>query len=265
MFCPNCGGQLPENARFCSECGEKLESQQSAPQQSVPQQGMPQQGMPQQGMPQSVFQQSVPQQAGWQQGGQAGMPFSTMGGMPKKGKKLKIVIGVIVALVVIIGGLVGYSAFCKHRTYESKNGKFSANVGGAQFTINGKLYSGSFYCSPRGVIKMTGGGFPSERVSFQLDVPKSWMKTGKTINLGSLGDGAVLKLWVGNDSASTEDFYWVPEDMKISLESISSAGIRMPGADSAFLPFGVCKISFRIQYYYDGELCNLEGFGVAMY
>lgn len=77
----------------------------------------------------------------------------------------------------------------------------------------------------------------------QLNVPKSWMKTGKTVNLGSLGDGAVLMLWIGNDSASTEDFYWGPEDMKISLENIS----------------------FRIQYYYDGELCTLEGFGVAMY
>lgn len=238
MICPNCGTQLPDQARFCGVCGAAL------------------------------VQQSAPQQAAWQQGMQTGMPVPPMGGQPKKGKKLKTVLSVIAVLAVLIGGLVGYSVFCMKRTYESDNGKYSAEVGYAELSINGNHRGGAFFsCDPDGVIVlnfMRGYAYSEDNVYFRLEVPKSWMKTGRKVKLSDLRDDAELTLSIGNESVSTEDDdWWSPEDMKFTFEKIDFSGLRLPGEDYAFLPFGVCKISFYIEFYYAGKVYTLEGFGVT--
>ena len=71
MFCPNCGTQLPDDARFCGSCGAQITPvRQAAPQpqyrqapQQQSQQAQPQyrQAQPQQAQPQ--YQQAQPQQA----------------------------------------------------------------------------------------------------------------------------------------------------------------------------------------------------------
>ncbi len=33
MFCSNCGNKLPDNAKFCTECGAKIASAESQPTQ----------------------------------------------------------------------------------------------------------------------------------------------------------------------------------------------------------------------------------------
>lgn len=57
-FCPNCGSQVDDNAKFCTGCGEKLMQPAPAPQ---PQQPQYRQNVPQQ--PQQQYGQNVPPQA----------------------------------------------------------------------------------------------------------------------------------------------------------------------------------------------------------
>lgn len=234
MICPNCGTQSPDQARFCGSCGATLVQQEGVPQQSATQQSATQQGIP------------VP----------------PMGGQPKKGKKLKIVFTVIAVLAVLIGGLVGYSFFCTHRTYESDSGKYEAKAGYAEFSMDGKRRDGAYFsCSPKGDIVLNYmRGKSEDNVYFRLEVPKSWMKSGKKVKMSDLGDDAELTMKVG------EKDVWYIIDFKVTFEDISFSGLRLPGEDYAFLPFGVCKISFRIEFYdNDWELCTLEGFGVSSY
>jgi len=67
MFCINCGKQLPDNAKFCSDCGTSLETAAPAPtypQQPPPIQQPPQQAAYAQPQPQYQQQQYQPQTGG---------------------------------------------------------------------------------------------------------------------------------------------------------------------------------------------------------
>jgi|GEM_PF-6568127 len=134
MYCPKCGSEVPEGAKFCIKCGQPIPQQEDMQGgQSVPQQGYmqgnqqyPQQGYmqgnqpyPQQGYMQGN--QSYPQQ-GYMQGGQ---PYPVQGNMPvqprKKSRAGKVIaiLAVIAVVCVVLYRFVLYTGSWKlHAVYE---------------------------------------------------------------------------------------------------------------------------------------------------
>ncbi len=118
-FCPNCGAKIEGNGRFCMECGAPLESPGSSP-------GTPQparepakaaaaspQGVRQPSGPAGFPQQPQQSQPPYPQQGYPQQPYQQQSYAPPKREKkkgiplfLKIIIGVVLAFALIIGGIV---------------------------------------------------------------------------------------------------------------------------------------------------------------
>lgn len=129
IFCPNCGKEAVEGARFCEDCGQSLQPVQQAVfeqpvyeqpvQQQVFEQPAQQQVFEQQGQP--VYEQPAQQayaQQGQQAYGQQGQQqyYTPQMQQPKKKSKLPVIIGVIVGVVLLIGaGTVGAAAYLTHK------------------------------------------------------------------------------------------------------------------------------------------------------
>lgn len=93
MICPNCGNNMPDGVAFCNICGTAFSApQNAAPQYAVPPVAPPQYGaMPPQAMPQ-----------------------------PPKKNKTGLIIGIVVAVIALIVGVLAISGVFSPKTEEEQ-------------------------------------------------------------------------------------------------------------------------------------------------
>ena len=112
-FCPNCGTQLNDDVKFCAGCGTQINAPAAPPQGTPPAPPPPFQPPPQQQYQQ--FSPPQPQQQQYQQFPQQQAYVAAPAPAKKKGKGLKILLGILggfVALIVLII-VIAFSAVSK--------------------------------------------------------------------------------------------------------------------------------------------------------
>ncbi len=144
MFCSNCGTQIPDDSKFCPNCGAKSAAPAGGqPQQGQPQQAQynqPQQGQynqPQQGQPQQQYNQQQQQfnQQQQQYNQQAQWANQAAPTQVKSGGNLlvKLGIGVAAALAIFIGASMFLGGGDDHGSGSGKTG--SAQSGSTQVSL----------------------------------------------------------------------------------------------------------------------------------
>lgn len=146
MFCPRCGAQNPDGAKFCAGCGAPLASRPAQP-QSPGAAGLQTQGAPQ------VPGRQVPGGAyapGQQQGTRPGIPgqpaygansaYAGVAGAPKRGNRATrplIIVGGAAAAVVVVLLAVFLVAPAITGANARFNGSFEIDVSGSPLTVTG--------------------------------------------------------------------------------------------------------------------------------
>ena len=116
MFCPKCGGQNPDNSRFCSYCGNEMNIAAAQPQYSAPQQ--PQYSAPAQPQPQYTYQAPPVEVV------KGNMPLGILGALiGGLLGALSILLFFQMELVASLSGLI--LAFCTLKGYELLGKKLS--------------------------------------------------------------------------------------------------------------------------------------------
>ena len=100
MFCPKCGNQVADGAKFCRTCGNQL----AAPQQAQQEQQQPQ-------YQQAAYQQPVPQIFDQPAPALAGVPDSAAKAKPRSGLKIVLIILVLAILAGIVGLIFWLTGF----------------------------------------------------------------------------------------------------------------------------------------------------------
>lgn len=116
MFCPKCGGQNPDNSRFCSYCGNEIKADAAQPQYSAPQQ--PQSSEPAQ--PQTQYTYRTPPAKVVKENMPLGILGALIGGVLGG---LSIVLFFQMDMVASVSGLI--LAFCTLKGYELLGKKLS--------------------------------------------------------------------------------------------------------------------------------------------
>lgn len=158
MFCPKCGAQNPDGARFCGSCGAPFAAR--APQPAQPQSSAPQ-GVPQQ--PGAPSQAASPQQPGAAQPQQPGSwqpaapsAYAGMPPTPRRPNRLAVpIIAIGAAVAVVAALLIAFVAVPTITGANSRfNGSFEISMSGSPITVTGSgntmtvsMSSGSLFSS----------------------------------------------------------------------------------------------------------------------
>ena len=206
-FCPYCGSEIAESAKFCTQCGARLT-------QSVPAQEEP---------AEFVYTESIPPLPE-QSAAQSEAPYAEK---RKKKSKAPLVIGIIAGVLVlaaVLWGLIGRTLFAPYRQSESVDP--SPNITAQTSFWNGGWYGWWIIESGTGAYK---------------DHANSWWDACARIDLGSDGSGT-LTLWDDSCEAGqiiADAQVQVSADLTTSGRLVSTGGsffdCSLSGADAWYI------------------------------
>ena len=193
-FCPYCGSEIAESAKFCTQCGARLT-------QSVPAQEEP---------AEFVYTESIPPLPE-QSAAQSEAPHAEK---RKKKSKAPLVIGIIAGVLVlaaVLWGLIGRTLFAPY--WQSESVDPSPNITAQTSFWNGGWYGWWIIESGTGAYK---------------DHANSWWDACARIDLGSDGSGT-LTLW--DDSCAAGQTI---ADAQVQADSDLTTSGRLVSTDGSF-------------------------------